>query len=128
MRSSNTRKITLPLPSILKIILPLSLVLMLGACASTIDGLKNDIRKLSGSEAPEQKGALIKTSANATSPMVKKIQEKLSSLGYKPGNATGTVNTKTESAIQDFQLDNDMVIDGKPSKSLLRALNSQEQS
>lgn len=128
MHTSKTRKISRPLQTILKTTTALIFVLMLGACASTIDGLKEDIRILSGRDAPEQKNALIKTSANASSPIVKEIQEKLSSLGYKPGKATGTINTKTESAIQDFQLDNDMVIDGKPSKSLLRALNSQKQS
>lgn len=128
MHTSNIRKNSLPLRTISKIIASLSLILLLAACASTIDGLKEDIRKLSGSDSPEKKGTLIKTSANTASPMVKEIQEKLNSLGYKPGKATGIINTKTESAIQDFQLDNDMVIDGKPSKSLLRALNSLEHS
>ncbi len=56
--------------------------------------------------------------------MVQQVQEKLNTLGYDAGDANGSYSASTEAAIQDFQLDNDLAVDGRPSISLLRVINT----
>lgn len=56
--------------------------------------------------------------------LIKEIQTKLKKLGYV-STISGKFDAKTEAAIQDFQLDNDLNIDGKPSQSLLQVINAQ---
>jgi len=110
----------------------------LTAC-STYDGIKSDIKRLipGGDDNAEASSlALIdeeaptqQTSEQPSSDtLVTQIQEKLTALGYNPGEINGKTNTKTEAAIQDFQLDNDLVIDGRPSKSLLRLISEKTEA
>ena len=56
--------------------------------------------------------------------IVRQVQKKLIALGYHINQADGKYTAGTEAAIQDFQLDNDLNVDGKPSVSLLRIINS----
>ncbi|RUA17180.1 MAG: hypothetical protein DSY55_02555, partial [Clostridia bacterium] len=55
-------------------------------------------------------------------PPVKKIQAYLSKLGYDPGPADGVMGRKTNNAIQQFQRNLNLPVDGKPSQSLLEIL------
>ena len=56
-------------------------------------------------------------------PLLLEVQEKLTTLGYYSGAADGKRDSRTEAAIQDFQLDNDLRINGRPSKSLLKRID-----
>lgn len=67
------------------------------------------------------------TQAQPSSGLVTQTQEKLKKLGYNVGTVDGKFGAKTEAAIQDFQLDNDLEITGKPSTSLLRVINAKLQ-
>jgi hypothetical protein len=62
------------------------------------------------------------TSVDATSNLVLKIQYALNQLGYAVGKPDGISGKKTINGIKDFQAENEMVIDGKPSELLLDAL------
>ncbi len=109
----------------------------------TIEGLRHDIENLSarlgGTQpfvATSQPEQATDNSPDATASttegepestkasLVRETQEKLLQLGYDVGTPDGRYGAKTEAAIQDFQLDNDLGIDGKPSASLLRVINA----
>ena len=50
---------------------------------------------------------------------VRKLQQRLAYLGYKPGGADGKTGPKTRRAIRWFQTAHGLVVDGRPSKQLL---------
>ena len=56
-------------------------------------------------------------------PLLVDVQEKLRTMGYYSGPISGKLDSRTEAAIQDFQLDNDLRINGRPTKSLLTEIN-----
>lgn len=56
-------------------------------------------------------------------PLVKKIQQKLLSLGYSPGSADGYIGQKTLNAIRQFQKENKMPIDPQVNQNLLASLD-----
>lgn len=74
--------------------------------------------------ATAQLACTTKTSANsdAESNMILRIQYALNQLGYAVGKPDGILNEKTAEAIQLFQAENEMVVDGQPSDLLLGAL------
>jgi len=47
------------------------------------------------------------------------IESGLTTLGYNPGIPDGIMDARSELAIQEFQLDNNLTIDGKASTELL---------
>lgn len=51
------------------------------------------------------------------------IQEKLRTLGYYSGPISGTLDARSEAAIQDFQLDKNLKIDGRPTPSLIEQID-----
>lgn len=51
---------------------------------------------------------------------VRKLQQRLAYLGYKPGKADGKTGSKTRRAIRWFQAAHGLVVDGKHSKQLLK--------
>jgi peptidoglycan hydrolase-like protein with peptidoglycan-binding domain len=53
---------------------------------------------------------------------VKKIQRALAERGYEPGPADGVMGDRTRQAIQQFQRDQKLVVDGQPSTALLEIL------
>lgn len=59
-----------------------------------------------------------------TDSLVQGIQIQLNALGYKAGKADGILGMNTISAIKQFQIDNDMFADGKPTTTLLVKLVS----
>lgn len=54
--------------------------------------------------------------------LVLKIQSALNKLGYSAGEPDGVLGKQTVKAIKHFQVDNEMVVDGKPSYLLLEVL------
>lgn len=108
----------------------LSLALILGFCISilsgcaTVEGVRDQISEKLGRDKPAVEE--VATAEPVTAPnesLTGQIQERLLELGYKPGRITGKPNSRTEAAIQDFQLDNDLRVDGRVSVSLLETLN-----
>ena len=50
--------------------------------------------------------------------LVRNIQNSLARLGYNPGPADGVMGQKTYLAIRRYQKNNDLPVDGQPSKTL----------
>lgn len=63
-----------------------------------------------------------KTSGSYSSSTVKKVQNKLNSLGYKCGKADGSCGSKTKAAIRKYQKKNGMTVNGKIDKALLKKM------
>ena len=63
--------------------------------------------------------AKAKNAAVADSDLVFKIQSTLNQLGYAAGQPDGVLGKQTVKAIKHFQVDNDLVVDGKVSDFLL---------
>ncbi len=99
-------------------------VSIMSGCA-TVDDVRDRISEKLGRDTPptEQSAATVPV-ASPTASLAGQIQEKLTQLGYKPGRITGKSNSRTEAAIQDFQLDNDLRVDGRMSVTLLETLNA----
>lgn len=54
--------------------------------------------------------------------VIRKIQENLTRLGYSPGTADGIMGGKTKSAIQLYQEDYNLPVNGKATRALLNSL------
>lgn len=99
-------------------------VSIISGCA-TVDDVRNQIsEKLGRDKSPTEQTATAVPVASPNASLAGQIQEKLTELGYKPGRITGKSNSRTEAAIQDFQLDNDLRVDGRVSVTLLETLNA----
>lgn len=55
--------------------------------------------------------------------LMRRIQTRLLELGYDPGPADGAMGYRTKTAIERFQRDTNLPIDGRPSESLLAQLS-----
>ncbi len=62
------------------------------------------------------------SSKTGTSDTIKKAQEILNDLGYDAGTADGIMGQKTKKAVEQFQKDNGMTIDGIIGKQVKEAL------
>ena len=102
------------------------MALLLVSC-STVESLKTDVMERfpkkqtaesSGGDATEQQADEVPQLTEQQT-LVIEIQESLKTLGYSTGAVNGRLGAKTEAAIQDFQLDHGLRIDGKPSQTLL---------
>jgi hypothetical protein len=65
---------------------------------------------------------LKETNTAVENDLVLKIQSALNQLGYVAGEPDGVLGKQTIKAIKHFQVDNEMVVDGKPSYLLLEIL------
>jgi peptidoglycan hydrolase-like protein with peptidoglycan-binding domain len=65
-----------------------------------------------------------KLAGASSEPPVEQIQRALTERGYDPGPADGTMGKLTHQAIQKFQRDQKLVVDGKPSSALLEILKA----
>lgn len=100
--------------------------LFLMSCA-TVDKMKEEVlerlpkkQSQEESESGSSESSIDATpSLSSEEQLVVNIQESLKSLGYSTGPANGRLGAKTEAAIQDFQLDSGLRIDGKPTQKLL---------
>lgn len=63
------------------------------------------------------------TSKYYTSSVVKKVQSKLTDLGFKCGNIDGKYGQKTKKAIKKFQKSKHLTTNGKINQTLLKHLN-----
>ncbi|ASJ71512.1 peptidoglycan-binding domain-containing protein [Granulosicoccus antarcticus] len=89
----------------------------------TVDGVRDQLsERLSRDKTPAGGQAALVAEPAPNETLTGQIQEKLVELGYKPGRITGKLNSRTEAAIQDFQLDNDLRIDGRATEELLNTL------
>ena len=62
--------------------------------------------------------------ANAYSPLVADIQGGLGRLGYDAGPADGVMGPRTRGAIESYQADNDLLVDGRASAELQAHIQS----
>lgn len=62
------------------------------------------------------------TNLAAYKKLISETQSALNKLGYTAGNPDGILGKQTVKAIQHFQVDNEMAVDGKPSYLLLEVL------
>lgn len=62
------------------------------------------------------------SSDTSTSETIKQVQQALNDLGYDAGEADGVMGQKTKSAVEQFQKDNGLVIDGIIGKQVKDAL------
>ncbi len=62
------------------------------------------------------------TNLAAYKKLVLETQSALNKLGYNAGNPDGVLGKQSIKAIQHFQVDNEMVVDGKVSHLLLEVL------
>ena len=100
--------------------------LLLMSCA-TVDKVKEGVMERLPKKQPQAQVAEENTESSPVAApllsseeqLVMSIQESLTSLGYTTGPANGRLGAKTEAAIQDFQLDSGLRIDGKPTPELL---------
>lgn len=76
----------------------------------------------SGSSSGSSSVTTKKTSKYYQTSTVKKVQNKLNDLGYDCGKADGIYGKKTKKAIEDFQKDENMTVNGKIKKALLKKL------
>ena len=60
----------------------------------------------------------------STGEAVRRLQEKLNALGYDAGIVDGVFGSRTETAVRQFQSDNDLVVDGIAGHATQEALYS----
>ena len=65
-----------------------------------------------------------RSSAGGGSAGVRDIQAGLQKLGYDPGPADGRMGHKTSAAIRQYEQDNGMTVDGRPSKTVLDSIRA----
>lgn len=102
-------------------------VILTSGCAATIEGIKSDFEKVgqkSGLTGSKATGAPKEDGPSETQQRISGIQGKLKELGYYSGDIDGEFSAPTEAAIQDFQLDNDLRINGRPTEELLKVLEA----
>jgi len=63
----------------------------------------------------------------ANKPAVSRVQTALDRLGYDPGPADGVMGPRTSAAIRDYQADHALPVDGRPTGSLARHIETQMQ-
>jgi len=93
--------------------------LVLTGCQA-MDDVRDRLGVRLGSDAPAADAAPV----DGTS-LIYRIQTSLSEAGYRPGRANGRLTLGTEAAIQNFQLDHDLRINGRPSEALLESIQAE---
>ncbi len=77
------------------------------------------------SELPDaaiKKSVSLAPAINAKVLRIKRVQIALSSMGYKAGKVSGSINEDTKAAILQFEMDNGLAMDGVVEANLLQAL------
>lgn len=62
------------------------------------------------------------SSAKVSKETIKSVQAALNGLGYTCGKADGIIGKKTKKAIEAYQTDNELTVDGKVSEELIKSL------
>ncbi len=95
---------------------------IIGAAAGGILGAVTDEETINlGDPVWESNAAPANTAA------VRRVQSGLVRLGYDPGPVDGAIGQQTRSAIQDYQRDNDLLVDGRVSEQLAEHMDEQLQ-
>jgi len=63
----------------------------------------------------------------ANSSAVSRVQAGLSRLGYDPGSTDGVMGTQTRTAIESYQGDHGLLVDGRPTVQLAQHIDNQLQ-
>ncbi len=63
----------------------------------------------------------------ANSSAVNRVQSGLSRLGYDPGPVDGVMGSKTDAAIRNYQRDQKLLVDGRPTAELAQHIEEQLQ-
>lgn len=98
----------------------------IGKVTSVVSGKSNKTDSADSPEAgvPASNQLLdAEASAPVKKPLLVEVQEKLRTLGYYSGPISGRLDSRSEAAIQDFQLDKDLRIDGRPTSTLLEEID-----
>ena len=116
--------------SVRRIALSASTVLLLVGCSSVEKVADNITGRFNKSPAQTEQslvsaGGQEEPVKSAREVLVSDIQSGLDELGYGPGRTDGQMDSQTEAAIQDFQLDNNLRITGRISKGLLESIQSE---
>lgn len=117
------------MPKLKNIVGILCFVCMLSGCAATLEGLKEDLGKVSDKAGlkKDNSASLVEGAAEAEeteASILVQIQTILKDQGYYKGKVDGKFSASTEAAIQDYQLDSGLRIDGRATPELLEALQS----
>jgi len=91
--------------------------------SSTVN-LGEPIWKQGGSSGATQTAASGGTTSD-NAYLVRNIQSGLAQVGYDPGPADGVYGPRTRRAIGEYQEHNDLLVDGRPSRALLRHIQQQ---
>lgn len=94
-----------------------------GKPSADVLALLNGYRELTGPTSPETMGREEILSYDDTV-LMKKIQTVLFYIGYDPGSVDGQKGTPTIDAIRQFQQASALPVDGKPSETLLKELET----
>lgn len=89
---------------------------------NTLSGSENSTTPDANTVRPSVYSSNKNNSIEADTTLVLKIQDSLNMLGYSAGKADGVLGKQTVKAIKHFQVDNEMLVDGKPSYWLLDVL------
>ena len=95
-------------------------------CAGTLQGVKADLKSVgqkTGLSSSDTTNAAVENTESEPS-VLTKIQTLLKEKGYYEGEINGNFTATTEAAIQDYQLDKGLRIDGRANKELLAVLEA----
>lgn len=109
--------------------------IVVGAVAGGLAGALTDSSQINFGEPLWKKGSSTRNAAHRTptgayaatrsTKMVSHIQADLGRLGYAPGSVDGIAGRKTRAAIREYQKDNRLAKDGKPTAELAAHLSRQ---
>lgn len=89
-----------------------------------IDGLTTGKKDQAAPQEQEQEQETGTTIVKVSPELAKKIQQKLTDLGYAPGAIDGQPGPKTQAAIREFEQNARLPVTGQPSEELLAALET----
>jgi|GEM_PF-2187670 len=87
-------------------------------------GKSADDKAAETSQVDQQPASSSKTAAAYDPTLVKQIQQGLNRLGFNTGTPDGIYGPGTRKAIEAFQKDQQLAVDGQPSEALLATINS----
>jgi len=105
--------------------------LCLSGCAATLDGLKEDLGKVGqktglqkSSSKSDGDNSVVDGSAEVEESLLTQIQTLLKQQGFYEGEVDGEFSASTEAAIQDYQLEKGLRIDGRATAEFLESLKA----
>ena len=96
---------------------------VIGAVAGGAAGMLTDERQVNLGKPAWKSSA--KADATGDTRLVQDIQTALSKRGFDPGPPDGQIGPRTRAAISEYQRQNRLLVDGRPSSELLQHLQSE---